>query len=421
MRRGRHCQLITQLNDGNQGLKVTDRKGIKRVFNAVRSFINRTDVREVIRIGAMISDQVTLVFEKPSGWKVAKAGFNIASSFMNDSIQFAENFFDGDEWCQPFSSDFNGVVLSIIADLPATTINMGGADKNVIRLVEVDGAKFGWIYSPALNRHYNVYVYADSYEVGREFIRKALWKKYSDKSVVMRRKRASFHDESTICFDIDDTFNPLTSNKAVEFTEYLRRALAAGVSRTMMFHGPPGSGKSTLARTIIKNLGLRCFRIRVEDLGHIDNSVLTEAISIFRPEAILIDDFDRVSNQSSLLEGLQTFQKTTKLVIFTVNKKSQLDEAILRPERIDEIEFIDKMDESVIMHELGEYADGFEIVKDWPIVFVREYVKQRRFKSPQDAEKAVKRLAARVKKLQKYNDEDDINYDVVADDDASDH
>jgi len=154
-------------------------------------------------------------------------------------------------------------------------------------------------------------------------------------------------------------------------------------------------------------MGFRSFRIRIADLGQLDNSTLFEALNIFQPDSVILDDFDRTHHQAQLLETLEYFQEKVKLVIVTVNNRRKLDDALQRPGRIDEIELIDKMDEEVVRHVLGKYVDGFDLVRDWPIAFINEYVIRRTYLSSEEAAASVKELAKRVKALEKYRDEDD--------------
>ena len=93
-----------------------------------------------------------------------------------------------------------------------------------------------------------------------------------------------------------------------------------------------------------------------------------------------------------------------KLVVVTVNNRRKLDTALLRPGRIDELLLVDKMDEEVVRHVLGDCTDGFELVKDWPIAFINEYVIRRTYLSAQDAAASVKELAERVAELETYSD-----------------
>jgi hypothetical protein len=129
------------------------------------------------------------------------------------------------------------------------------------------------------------------------------------------------------------------------------------------------------------------------------NSMLAVAISLFQPEAIILDDFDRANNQASLLETLEFFQRHVSLVIATVNDKDKLDDALLRPGRFDELIFVEQMDENVVKYVLGDFVDGYEFVKSWPIAFIHEYVKRRTFMSLEEAQTSMTELANRVKKM----------------------
>jgi hypothetical protein len=61
---------------------------------------------------------------------------------------------------------------------------------------------------------------------------------------------------------------------------------------------------------------------------------------------------------------------------------------------------------------LGEYQDAFQQVKNWPIIFIEEYVKRRRVLTKTETEKSIAELATRVKDF--YNTPDDINVGAVA-------
>ena len=128
---------------------------------------------------------------------------------------------------------------------------------------------------------------------------------------------------------------------------------------------------------------------------------------IFR--SVILDDFDRADGQAKLLETLEFFQRRVKLVIVTVNNKRNLEDALQRPGRIDEIVMIDKMDDEVIKHVLGEYVDGFDVVKDWPVSYVLEYVIRRRYSSAEEAATSLKELASRVADLNHYDDEENTD------------
>jgi SpoVK/Ycf46/Vps4 family AAA+-type ATPase len=278
-----------------------------------------------------------------------------------------------------------------------------------IRIIEHKGLKFGYIHSSRNRAASGVYVETEKLGEAREEIKKLLWDTYKDASLIMRcnRKIVLADNETRIVFEPDNVFESMASKRAEDYSRYMQKCLDAGVPRSVMFYGPPGTGKSTIARTIIDMLNLRSFRIRVEDVGNIETSTIFEAIEIFQPDAIILDDFDRSHTQASLLETLEFFKYRVKLVIATVNNRNLLDEAILRPGRFDELIEVKQMDEEVVKKILGEtMADAFEVVKDWPIAFVQEYTKRRMFMTPEEAEDSTRELAQRVKRLEKYDDDE---------------
>lgn len=160
------------------------------------------------------------------------------------------------------------------------------------------------------------------------------------------------------------------------------------------------TGKSTLTRTVCEKLGIRSLRVRVEDIGFLGTEAVGEIISIFEPDAIIFDDLDRSSSQLALFEMMEMLHRRVKLVFATVNHLSNLADALKRPGRFDEIVYVSKLDEAAMRKLLGsEAADVFEIVKDWPVAFVKEYIIRRKIVGAEKALESVKGLQARVKEL----------------------
>lgn len=378
----------------------------------VRDFFNMAQVQRTIRIGASLFDAIYPAIDKPTWLNIARAGLNIGKIVIDDLEIWSEAYFAGDEWTQPFSNDFNKIILRALSHAKFKSIRT--AEKMyTIRIIEHKGLKFGYIHSSRNRAASGVYVETEKLGEAREEIKKLLWDTYKDASLIMRcnRKIVLADNETRIVFEPDNVFESMASKRAEDYSRYMQKCLNAGVARSVMFYGPPGTGKSTIARTIVDMLKLRSFRIRVEDVGDIETSTIFEAIEIFQPDAIILDDFDRSHTQASLLETLEFFKYRVKLVIATVNNRNLLDEAILRPGRFDELIEVKQMDEEIVKKILGEtMADAFEVVKDWPIAFVQEYTKRRMFMTPEEAEDSTRELAQRVKRLEKYdNDEPNIS------------
>lgn len=291
----------------------------------------------------------------------------------------------------------------------------------LIHVHHFKGIKFGYVANKRHEYVPEVFVQIHAMEAAKEVIKEELWRLMKNDNIVLRQvkvKSATAEAFNSISLEVDDAFRPMPSKRAGEYSQYLRKCIDAGVSRSVMLYGPPGTGKSTMARTIVESLGMKSFRIRVEDIAHIETSAVFEAISIFEPDAVILDDFDRSDMQAKLLETLEFFQQHVKLVIATVNNKNNLDEAILRPGRFDELLQVKQMDDDVVRAVLGEeHAFAYETVKDWPIAFIQEYVKRLRFMNPEEAAASVKELAHRVKRLKKYDDDDEVTVDKLTEED----
>jgi ABC-type cobalamin/Fe3+-siderophores transport system ATPase subunit len=388
--------------------KIFSKQMAETPAEVVRDFFNVGKVKRIFRLGSEVFNAVSPVVEKPNALNVLKAVMHIGRVVVDDLEIWPDDFFD-EAWMTPYPHDFNKLILRALENKPYKLIRTSD-ESTVIYLVHVGDVKFGYVANLKSKYIERIYVEGNKVEEAREIIKNELWKLMKDDNIVLRHVRnPRSKDDDSIVLEVDDVFQPMPSKRANEYVTYLKKCIEAGVSRSVMLYGPPGTGKSTMARTIVNNLGLKSFRIRVEDIGQIETSAVFEAINIFEPDAIILDDFDRSSEQSALLETLEFFQRHVKLVIATVNNKSNLDHAILRPGRFDELLQIKQMDEDVVKSVLGEeHAAAYDLVKEWPIAFIQEYVKRLRFMTPAEAEASTKELAHRVKMISRYDEDDEM-------------
>ena len=266
----------------------------------VRRFLSVSKVKRAFTLGTELFNSATPFLDKPSWWTAGKAAFAMGKTMIEDVDVYSEDYFAGDEWTEPYSTDFNQTLLHVLQKFPYERIKTS-EENAFIRLTELpNGIKVGWTYTGRLQMVDNIYVETSRLEEAKEFIKGLLWEQFKGKSLVMRKNnRMVLKDsEARVIFEEDDAFESKQSKHARDYSEYLKRPLAAGVPRSVMFYGPPGTGKSTLARTIVELMGLRSFRIRIADLGQLDNSTLFEALNIFQPDAVILDDFDRTHHQA---------------------------------------------------------------------------------------------------------------------------
>lgn len=389
-------------------IKDTDvfvQKPLNVRFDEYVKNLRKKDAAELLDLASDVAGNLADAASKPTPFNLIKCGINIWKT-MNDNQVYAEEYFRGD-WTEPFNECFNEFIVSIIQDLPCKIIRTS-EDERLIKIAQVGGEEIGWIYHTTSADIQGVFVRKDRKDEARAALKQAQWDKVQHRYIVMEKIPGKGDYSESIHFKKDEDIVGLNSEKADEYSKYLKRCMDANVPRTILFYGPPGTGKSTIARAIADRLDLRTLRIRVEDIGSFDNTVIFEAVDIFKPDAIILDDLDRAHQQTHLLETMDRFHKHLKLVFATVNHQDQLDDALLRPGRFDEVVKIRRLDDIVVKRVLGETnLHMFEKMKDWPVAFVQEYVTRRRFMDESEALLACQELTKRVNKLRSYDDDED--------------
>jgi len=174
---------------------------------------------------------------------------------------------------------------------------------------------------------------------------------------------------------ISDGAAELWQNLAT-LAERVQRFQAVGVSRRLMFFGPPGTGKTTLSRKLARTLGAaRTLRIEADAIEHTGTGQVLDFLRLLRPTVLLIDDLDRCGmNAQALLHYLERAHEArdrrgvqwadSLVILATVNAVDQVDPALLREGRFDEVLQVDEPGgphrEAIIAH----YLDRFDA---WPI------------------------------------------------------
>lgn len=385
-------------------------KDYKSIASSVRNTFNNRDIDKFLSAGRDALKAIEPYMTKPTKINLAIAFVGVSKAIGTAYLElWSDQYFHDLGYVKLCSNDsINSTIVTILREMSYETLIC--ADKQTtIQIITIDGVEFGWTYEKQEHLDYDIMVSYEKLEKAKKIVKDLLWKKFNNSPIVLKKVIVEAQNKKAkIEFEVDTAYEGLPSKKSIEYSEYLARCINAGVKRSVMLYGPPGTGKSTLTRALVDRLNIRPLRIRVEDIKDIDNSLMSEIISFFEPGAVILDDIDRATiEQVTLLETLEYFQKHVKLVVATANNIKKLDPAILRPGRFDELVYIDKMDDNVIKHILGEYVDGYEIVKKWPIAYIREYVKRRQFMTPAEAEKSIKSLASRIKQLSEQDGEID--------------
>lgn len=371
---------------------------------------------------------------------IAIGAFDIVNMVAEAISDVDTSYFDSHGWVTPFSDDFSGTIYDVYRTYHRTVHNRASISNDdndgeglpvgavVVReplklnFVEIaPGIEIGWQDSFVRNSPpRKIYCHSEHIEQVRTLVSEQLWHAYKNVPCVLVKRIVRLDhnrhyddgDGTNLTFSADDLHTIASSERTERIVENYRRAAEVGLARSLMLNGPPGAGKSTMAQAIIRQLGYRTLRFCVEDLAERYVPSIMECIRIFRPDAIIIDDFDRCDHdaQRALLELAEWFLRNAKLTIVTVNDRGALDQALIRPGRFDEIVTIRELDNSSIRALLAEHATDelVERVSGWPVAYINEYRKRCKFMSPDDAAASIEELQNRVEKLnQAYDDLED--------------
>lgn len=186
----------------------------------------------------------------------------------------------------------------------------------------------------------------------------------------------------------------------------IRPWVAAGLPRSVLLDGPPRTGKSTIAEQLVRlaevELGqpLRTLRVSVSDFGYLSPTVLEAVVDLLRPDAVLIDDVDRLGSGDRLLDFFERVRLSARLVVVTANEPGKMTAALRLPGRIDEVELVVGVGPELATVVLGDTATAIPAelratVESWPVGLVAELAQRVRHREGFDAAAEVAGLAAR--------------------------
>jgi hypothetical protein len=185
--------------------------------------------------------------------------------------------------------------------------------------------------------------------------------------------------------------------------------------RGMLIDGLPGTGKSQAIREVLNRLELRTLHVDrqsivdmlTQRIEHGEGAVsnVDMMIRIIRPDAVVIDDIDRIVDEVqpglfSLIEQIKG-SGHVKLLLTTSNHQDALLGPILRPGRIDDLVPVPDLEEEVVREILGYDADLASQMTGWPVAYVRDYVARREALGAEAARAELPSLARRVEEAKK--------------------
>ncbi|MBO0825554.1 MAG: AAA family ATPase, partial [Actinobacteria bacterium] len=147
--------------------------------------------------------------------------------------------------------------------------------------------------------------------------------------------------------------------------EYLRRCIPW--HRGHLYEGPPGTGKTSLARAIASHFGMDVWYLPLADVKA-DSELLRVASQINPRSMLLLEDVDvfhattarndamagvTLSGLLNTLDGIATPHGL--LTVMTTNTPDVLDEAVVRPGRVDLVEHFGPADEGQVRRLLARW------------------------------------------------------------------
>jgi hypothetical protein len=195
---------------------------------------------------------------------------------------------------------------------------------------------------------------------------------------------------------------PTAQMRALE--DRLTRFVDQDVGRSVLLVGPPGTGKSVAIRWLTRRLGVTSVRVDLAVIaslhGRYDQKALAASLEtllkLLRPEAMILDDLDRVDVGGELLAFLELAARTCRLVLASANRPHKMMGASLRPGRFDEVVVFERLDPDVLRELLAADSDLFDRLAPLPAAYVAEFLKRRRVLGRDRAVAEIAELEARL-------------------------
>lgn len=164
-----------------------------------------------------------------------------------------------------------------------------------------------------------------------------------------------------------------------EFRDHEQDFIRMGMPyhRGYLFYGPPGSGKTSIAKALASHFNMDVYYMPLSDL-ETDNSLITMVSRVPAGAMLLLEDIDiahaatdrdddskavTLSGMLNAIDGVATPHGL--VVVMTTNNRDVLDEALIRPGRVDLEMNIDYVNADQLSHIFDTFTGKWIHPADW--------------------------------------------------------
>ncbi len=352
-----------------------------------------------------VTEEVIGLREKPNMFDYVGLGLVLREHYLDYFGRPVVEYFPGGDWEPLQTFGLYGEIARYLTQKYETNI-VPVKDKETQQTV-VDGIRFGWI-SDTDSEAFTIYVTKGEKDSAQKIIKSILWNNYKDSCMVVGLSE----DANRFVLLEDITPNLIKSAAGKKITERIKKYLQEGKKRSILFYGPPGSGKSQMIKGIAHSLNLNM--LRFEDFEYMIDSMgsfqIINMVNLIDPDLIVIEDVDHnFSDYNSLLDKMESFHASGKMVFVTANRANLLDDALLRAGRINETIEVKRLEEEVILELVKNDRDIFEIVRDFPASFIVEVMERVEVLGKREALSGINDIQQRIQKM------NGSNYELIDD------